>query len=197
MMRTWGWPRRLPGPALSVVLLALVVHVIRQNPVDILVFAAVAALIVAEPRLTVRARPRPAWLLRWPVPVTTAVALAGLVAVTDRTAPAIRVALAALGAVALVLVLRAGPGSPGQVPTPRSWVWVAVLLSGAVLELADFLSQADARTDNPAHPTLSTVVEPLLDGPVARALAAAGWVLAGWWLVRIATERDDTSGASQ
>jgi hypothetical protein len=172
-----------------VILACLVVHVARRNVVDIVVFGVVALLIVVEPRVRAASRPTPGWLDRPWLAVTPAIALGSVVFATGRSAPVVQLLLAIVGVVALVLVLLAGPGGPPQVATPRwSW-WAAVLLAGCLLELADFLSQPDAQTDNLAHPTLSTVVEPLLADPLPRALVAAGWLLLGWWLVRLATRR--------
>lgn len=70
-------------------------------------------------------------------------------------------------------------------PTGRGWlVWPAVGLLLAFIELLSFLSQPDARTDNPSHPTVSTVVEPWLGNQAARALTLAVWLAMGWWLFR-------------
>jgi hypothetical protein len=156
---------------------------------DIAVFAAVAVLIVLEPRLSLATRPRPGWLDRRSVAATAATALGAVVLATERSATVVQVLLAGVGLVALALVVRAGPGYPAQPATPRWWLWAVVLLAGCLLELADFVSQSDAQTDNPAHPTLSAVVEPLLAQALPRALMAAAWLLLGWWLVRLATLR--------
>jgi hypothetical protein len=192
-----GWPGWLPGPALCVILLSLVVHVVRQNVVDIVVFGTVAVLIVLEPRLPLRSGTAPRWLGRARLAVLAALVLALVVLATGRSSVLVQVVLGFVGVVALVVVLRAGPGAPPQVATPRWWLWVVVLLAGCVLELADFVSQVDPQTDNPSHPTLSAVGEPLLAEPLPRALVAAGWLLIGWWLVRLATQRDPGRGGSR
>jgi hypothetical protein len=178
-----------------VVLLALVVHVIRRNTVDIVLFLVIAVLIVVEPRLRLASRPRPAWLDRRAAAVTSAALLGAVVTASPRNSAVVEAALALVGVVALALVLRAGPGAPAGVAAPGWWVWAVVLLLGCLLELADFLSQPDAQTDNLDHPTLSGVVEPLLSSPWARGGAAMAWLLVGWWLVRLATQRDPAGRA--
>jgi hypothetical protein len=180
-----------------VVLLASAVHLVRRNLVDLAVFLGVAALMVLEPRVRRPSRGRPAWLDRRALAGTVAAALAVLVWVPGRSSPVVQAALALVGLVALGLLLRAGPRRSGPTPrpaAPRWWVWAALLLAGSGLELANFLSQRDAQTDNLDHPTLSTVVEPMLAGPWPRAGAAAVWLLVGWWLVREATQRDRVDG---
>jgi hypothetical protein len=95
-----------------------------------------------------------------------------------------------VGVVGLVVVLRAGEGAPApRLPTAHAWVWTVPLLAGCLLELGDLLSQPDAQTDNPDHPTLSTLVDPLLEGRPVRVVVAVGWVLVGWVLLRALAER--------
>jgi hypothetical protein len=156
------------------------------------VFSGVAVLIVLAPRVQQVTRPRPGWLDRRAGVATAMAALGVVVWTTGRSASVVQVALAAIGLAALALVLRAGQGAPPAriVDAPGWWVWPVVLLGGAALELADFLAQPDAQTDNLDHPTLSSVVDPLLADAWPRAVVAAAWLLIGWWLVRLATERD-------
>lgn len=80
---------------------------------------------------------------------------------------------------------RPGSRPPADLTGTRAWrVWPALGLTLALVELGSFLGQPDARTDNPDHPTVSTVVEPWLDDTAVRALVIAAWVGMGWWLVR-------------
>ena len=80
---------------------------------------------------------------------------------------------------------RAEAAGTHDIPTGRGWlVWPAGGLLLAFIELVSFLSQPDARTDNPSHPTVSTVVEPWLGNQAARALTLAVWLAMGWWLFR-------------
>lgn len=165
-------------------------HVVRANVVDVVVFLGTAVLILVLRRRDLSTRRPPRWLgRRWPVPL--AAALAGLlVAAQPRTSPAVELALAAVGVAALAVVLRAGAGGPlPRTSTRRAWVWAVPLLAGALFELANFLTQPDPHTDNLDHPTLSALVDPLLDGRLVRAGATVAWVLVGWALVRVLSER--------
>ena len=169
---------------------ATAVHVARGNVVDVAVFLGTSVLMLVLPRHDPPATRAPWWLSRaWSGPV--AAGLVGLVvAVQPRASAAVQVALAAVGALALVLVLRAGAGGPvARTSTRRAGVWGVPLLVGCLLELADFLAQPDVRTDNPDHPTISALVDPVLDGRPVRVAVAVAWVLVGWALVRVLTER--------
>ena len=108
-----------------------------------------------------------------------------------RTSAVVEAALGVVGVAALAVTLLAGrgaPAAPGR--SPRTWPWAVVVLVGCLLELANFLTQPDPQTDNPAHPTLSALVDPLLDDGWVRAVAAGAWLLVGWWVVRTVAERD-------
>jgi len=172
------------------VLGAAVVHVARANAVDVAVFLGTAVLMLVLLRRDLPPRTPPRRLSgRWAGPVAAAV-VGLVVAVAPRASPAVQLALAAVGAVGLVVVLRAGEGAPApRLPTAHAWVWTVPLLAGCLLELGDLLSQPDAQTDNPDHPTLSTLVDPLLEGRPVRVVVAVGWVLVGWVLLRTLAER--------
>ncbi|MDR6861794.1 hypothetical protein [Phycicoccus sp. 3266] len=169
---------------------ATVVHLVRANVVDVAVFLGTSVLMLVLLRHDRPSR-RPPWWLSRPWSGPAAAGLLGLVvAVQPRTSAAVQLALAVVGALVLVLVLRAGAGGPvPRTSTRRAWVWALPLLAGCLLELADFLSQPDARTDNADHPTISALVDPTLDGRPVRVAVTVVWVLVGWALVRVLTER--------
>ena len=167
-----------------------VVHVVRANVVDVAVFLGTGLLIVVLLRRDLPGRRPPQGLhRRWPFVLVAG--LVGLVvAVQPRTSPAVELALAGVGAAAMVVVLRAGAGGPLEARSSRrAWVWAVPLLAGSLFELANFLTQPDPRTDNLDHPTLSALIDPLLDGRLVRAVVTVAWVLVGWALVRVLTER--------
>ncbi|MGN6302602.1 MAG: hypothetical protein ACTHN8_16085 [Angustibacter sp.] len=58
-------------------------------------------------------------------------------------------------------------------------LWSSVVLAFSALEIVD-----DRLGSTPAHPTLSSAMDPVLEHPVARAVAVALWILAGRELVR-------------
>lgn len=177
-------------------LLAAIVHVVRGNVVDVVVFLGVAVLMLVCLRRDLTARPAPWWLARRSGPVALAVVAAAVVSTQPREGVWVQLVLAVVGVLALVLVVRAGRGSPSRSSlssgrrTGRVWPWPVVVVLGCLVELADFLAQPDPQTDNPDHPTLSSIVDPLLDARPVRAVAVAVWVGLGWLLLRVVVERD-------
>ncbi len=184
-----AWLLRWCDPVVVILLLASITHAARHDDVDLVSFLLVAAAIVVE-----RAAHRP---LRAPVRLvrlggarlagaTIAVVVFAVVAgVGPHAGAVVRVAVCGAGLVGFLLVLR-HPAAAGEVPTlGRGWLaWVVVLVLLALWELTNFLLQPDALTDSVEHPTLSTLIDPLLVSPVSRVVVLALWAAAGIWLVR-------------
>lgn len=188
--------RALAQPASVVILLASIVHILRRDALDTALFLGTLALIGVD-----ATRP-----LRDPMPGGTtgpsgrrSLVVAGvcagyglLVGAMPRAGCATMTALAIPGVLALVAVLATGSttseplhAEPSTRP-PRWWLWLVVALAVAGWELTAFLSQSNADTPSYAHPTLSTIGEPLLDASWVRMVVLASWLAAGWWLVRVA-----------
>ena len=80
---------------------------------------------------------------------------------------------------------RAAFGRPDRVRPPRRLhpvgllSWSAVVLAFSALEVVD-----DRLGSTPAHPTLSSAMDPVLEHPLLRAAAVGLWILAGRELVR-------------
>lgn len=79
------------------------------------------------------------------------------------------------------VLLRADPG-----PLPRAGaaLWAGLLVAGGLWELFALLRQPSLATSSYAHPTISTLTDPLLAGAPGRALVLAAWLALGWALVR-------------
>lgn len=95
------------------------------------------------------------------------------------------------GAVAAVLVderLRAHRTGAAARPV-RTWPWTAVALLVCLQELFSFLHQPDLQTGSDRYPTVTVLVDPLLQTPWARAVAAGTWIAVGCWLLRVARAR--------
>lgn len=183
-------------PAVWMVLVSLVVQLWRAYPVDIALHVVILILMAIEwprtrdrlvdatpPRLAPRPRllglgcalvyalavsfvPQTTWLL------DACLAVPGLAALWVAVGPRRRVRW------------RSGAAATTP-PTPRNWwVWPGLAVGLALVELYSLLSQPGPRADSVAHPTLSTLVEPLLSSQLHRAAALVVWVLLGWWLVR-------------
>jgi uncharacterized membrane protein len=68
--------------------------------------------------------------------------------------------------------------SPARLVARAGW-WLVPALTLGVVELINFMLGSTY-----AHPTLSLLADPLLDGYPARSAAYFGWLMAYWGLVR-------------
>jgi hypothetical protein len=71
----------------------------------------------------------------------------------------------------------------GRLPAAGTLAWVVVLVFGCLWELAALLQQPSITTDSYAHPTISTLTDPVLATSPGRALVLAAWLAFGWYLV--------------
>jgi hypothetical protein len=70
-----------------------------------------------------------------------------------------------------------------RLPLAGTIAWIVVLVTGCLWELAALLLQPSITTDSYAHPTISTLTDPLLSAAPGRALLLAAWLAFGWYLV--------------
>ncbi len=71
----------------------------------------------------------------------------------------------------------------GRLPVAGTLAWLAVLVAGCLWELSALLQQPSLTTDSAAHPTISTLTDPLLAGSPGRSVVLLAWVAFGWYLV--------------
>jgi hypothetical protein len=71
----------------------------------------------------------------------------------------------------------------GRLPAAGTLAWVVVLVFGCLWELAALLLQPSITTDSYAHPTISTLTDPVLATSPGRALVLAAWLALGGYLV--------------
>ncbi len=186
-------PSRSRPVTLWCVLLASVAHVIRHNAVDLAVFLGVALLIVADDRRGVRA-PAPSVL---PLPLWLGALLcagyAFLMLPLNPLGGWMRLAVAVPGVVALVLVLRHGRTAERPPPLERaSWLpWAVLLVVLSLFQAFNFTHDPKPGVGSYVHPTLSSLIDPLLNAAVPRAVASGLWLAAGLWLMGrvVATSR--------
>jgi hypothetical protein len=96
------------------------------------------------------------------------------------------VAVAGLGAVVVAVGWR-GPRHPRPAPARPPAVglalWGLVFVSACLWELWSLLEQPDLATGSYAHPTISTLTDPVLSTWAGRSVVLAGWLGLGWFLV--------------
>jgi hypothetical protein len=104
---------------------------------------------------------------RWSWPISIAVAVPGALAV---------------GYVWLGTPAIAANGARGQ-PRPSGAPWVIVLLALAAWEVQALLLQPSLTTSSWAHPTLSTLMDPVLASHIGRSISLAVWLWFGGYLL--------------
>ncbi len=78
--------------------------------------------------------------------------------------------------------VRARPDG-GRLRVPGTLAWIAVLVAGCLWELSSLLQQPSLTTDSFAHPTISTLTDPLLATSPGRVVVLLAWAGFGWYLV--------------
>ena len=176
-----------------VLTVAGVVDVVTGDPAAHgLALVAVAALIaterVSERRTPGAAAPRGRAAFRVSTPLAiAAVAYAALVGAFARWSWPLSIAVAIPGALAVAFAWIGTPqtatddgraeGRPSALP------WVAVLLALAVWEIQALLLQPTLTTSSWSHPTLSTLMDPVLASHIGRSISLVAWLWLGGYLL--------------
>jgi hypothetical protein len=96
------------------------------------------------------------------------------------------VPVAGLGAVVVAIGWR-GPRhtrpAPPRPPVAGLALWGAVFVAACLWELWSLLEQPNLATSSYAHPTISTLTDPVLSTWAGRSIVLAGWLALGWFLV--------------
>lgn len=188
MRRAGTAPTRRWGAICWLVILAIIgaVQVIRGQWGIAVLFAVAVALLALE---TVRPLRR---LDTLPSPRTSLIAAgAGVIAIALLLSPRHSVPAGIAMAIAGVLaVLVAAPPThlsrPG--PWPRTlrrlgWAWASILIAGCIWELLEFVLGGVTAAGTRAHPTLSLLLDPLLDPAWGKLAFVVGWAALGMFLI--------------
>jgi hypothetical protein len=115
-----------------------------------------------------------------------AVVYAGVVGSFSRYSWPATAGIIGLGAVVVLIgwhgPVRARPDG-GRLPVAGTLAWLGVLVAGCLWELSALLQQPSLTTDSSAHPTISTLTDPLLATSPGRSVVLLAWVAFGWYLV--------------
>ncbi|MGV9300253.1 hypothetical protein [Amycolatopsis sp. NPDC003676] len=168
---------------IAALLIASLAHWIRGAPADgVIFFAAAILLLFTERHSTADALLAPSTRL----PGTSLIAAVALVAlVFGRQTVPMFLTISAIGIGALVVEWR-DPSLPPQPVPRRGWLWVALAISWCLWELVSFIYEQAAGGLSLTHPTMSDLVDPMLDNRVVQALALGVWVAAGLAMLRAA-----------
>src|SRR5207302_6925300 len=104
-------------------------------------------------------------LLAVAAPLVCGAAYAGLVGSFSRYSWPATAGIIGLGTIVVVIgwhgPLRARPAG-GRLPVAGTLAWAVVLVAGCLWELGALLQQPSRTTDSYAHPTISTLTDPVL-----------------------------------
>jgi hypothetical protein len=119
--------------------------------------------------------------------LAAAVVYAGVVGSFSRYSWPATAGIVGLGTVVVLIgwrrPARARPDG-GRLPVAGTLAWLAVLVGGCLWELSALLQQPSLTTDSYAHPTISTLTDPLLATSPGRSVVLLAWVAFGWYLVK-------------
>jgi hypothetical protein len=111
---------------------------------------------------------------------------AGVVGSFTRYSWPVTACIIGLGAVVVMIgwhgPVRARPGG-GKLPLAGTLAWIIVLVAGCLWELSALLEQPSITTDSYAHPTISTLTDPVLATGPGRSVILFAWLALGWYLV--------------
>ncbi len=187
-----AFARAVRQPVVAVLALAGVVDVVTGDPAAHgLALVAVAGMLLADgyrQRTTEVAEPA---LERWRFEITPGVIAAGVLyaavaAMFARSSWPLTLAILGPAVWAVSFAWRGTPVVADELePLDGMGVgaWVGVFLAAAVWEVQALLQQPTLTTSSWTHPTLSTLMDPVLSTYPGRAISLAIWLLIGGYLL--------------
>jgi hypothetical protein len=183
-------------PVVLILLLAGFFDGISGNPVHATVLAT-AAIALSVDAARDRSMVAPGWgagvdlafgrrRVLWPALAAIAIGYAIVAGGFERYSWPGTIAVILPASIVLVVSWRGPlPGAPTPMrPSVRgSVLWAAVFITMGLWELTMLLMQPTLKTDSWAHPTLSTLMDPVLVSHPGRTISLCVWAALGWFLV--------------
>jgi hypothetical protein len=196
--REGGWQRHtsllttVRDPVIVILLLAGIFDGLAGNPVHAIVLISVALFLTSGVDVPVRVEERSeaAETAEDGHPFA-ALAIAVIYAVAmgafERYSWPATLAVIVPGAVGLMMAFRTAR-NPGPEPPPigrhGAVAWASLFVALGIFELVNLLLQPDLATGSYAHPTISTLLDPILAMHTGRSVLLFVWLLLGWYLVK-------------
>ena len=174
------------NPWLPVFAFVTLFHVIRESYVDALIFGVGCIVLVLDWKRILRWRmPKRLVMRNWILALTIVLSFSVLF-FSERGGWQDVLLLLTFGPVALFLVYYRdhGPKPSGNGTMVRTkWIWMTLAIFMAVSELFAYIWAVVFR-DNKTYPTISIIVNPILDSPYGRGIFLVLWMLIGLGLLR-------------
>ncbi|HEX9122309.1 MAG TPA: hypothetical protein VF984_02970 [Actinomycetota bacterium] len=194
--RTSALLRVFRDPVVVVLTVAGVVDVATGDPaMHGIALVAVAAILIRDglaraSRASPAERPRPVSGRRFrfsPAVLAAGVAYAVLVGWFGRFSWPLTIGVAIPGVLAVAIAWRTDAAGPEPAPLEPMGkaAWLAVFLALAAWEVQALLLQPTITTASWAHPTLSTLMDPILAGHLGRSVTMIVWLALGGYLLEL------------
>lgn len=175
------------NPWLPVFIFVTAFHLNRGSIGDAIIFATGSLLIIADWKKWAKWRmPERPKLSIWVIGLVLAISFSVLL-FSERAGWQDVVLLLTLAPIAISLIYYRDHGpKPGatKVMARTKWVWVSLALIMAVSELFAYIL-ANVYQDDSTYPTISVLVNPILESPWGRAIFLTLWLLMGVGLLQI------------
>ena len=175
------------NPWLPPMIYVVIFHLMRGSYGDAAIFASGSLVLIADWKGWVKwsmpERPR---FKRWTVMLAIALA-SSVLFFSERGGWQDIVLLLTLAPIALSLVYYRDHGpKPSATPvmTRTRWLWLTLAVVMCVSELFAYI-WASAFKDDASYPTISVIVNPVLDSPYGRGIFLALWMLIGVGLLQV------------
>lgn len=179
------------NPWLPPMIYVVIFHVMRGSYGDALIFAAGSLILIADWKKWIKwSMPERPKFKRWTVLLAIALA-SSVLFFSERGGWQDIVLLLALAPIALSLVYYRDHGpkpSTTRVMNRTRWLWLTLAVTMCVSELFAYI-WANAFKDDETYPTISVIVNPVLESPYGRGVFLALWMLIGIGLLQVWRKR--------